>query len=227
MQKIVEYYSTSEAGRLRAQEIRALLSRKIPPNHQGQVSKCILKFEALIDEHNAIVGVDEMIDSASKYEKMRDHVSNIDGFSVVEDVMSVSKVTSPDEKINLYRSKALQIDSLFSKMTAKSNERLRGSAPRPNLQANVAESVFGESPSSINDDAIVPDSNSENPCQDDDDVRSNLLNAFVTQTYQKNRGRRDQPEGLIRPRSFHRRNTRNCQKKASVCGTSSPRKIGH
>ena len=213
MQKIVEYYSTSEAGRLRAQEIRALLSRKIPPNHQGQVSKCILKFEALIDEHNAIVGVDEMIDSASKYEKMRDHVSNIDGFSVVEDVMSVSKVTSPDEKINLYRSKALQIDSLFSKMTAKSNERLRGSAPRPNLQANVAESVFGES--------------SVNSCQDDEDVRSNLLNAFVTQTYQKNRGRRDQPEGLIRPRSFHRRNTRNCQKKASVCGTSSPRKIGH
>jgi len=185
MKKIVEYYSTDEAGRLRAQEIRALINRKVPANHQGQVSKCILKFEALVDEHNTIVGVDEMIDSASKYEKLRDHVSNIDGFAMIEDVMAVSKVTSPDEKITRYRSKALYIDSLFNKMAEKSSERMRGSAHRPNLQANVVETVFGESPSSDNDDATVPDN--ENSCNDDDDVRSNLLNAFVTQTYQKNR----------------------------------------
>jgi len=187
MKKIVEYYSKDEAGRLRAQEIRALLNRKVPANHQGQVAKCILQFEALVDEHNTIVGVDEMIDSASKYEKLKDHVSNIDGFTMIEDVMAVSKVTSPDEKINRYRSKALNIDSLFNKMAEKSSERLRGSAPRSNLQANVAESVFGVSPSSVDEDVVVPDN--EDSCQDDDDVRSNLLNAFVTQTYQKGRGK--------------------------------------
>jgi len=194
MKKIVEYYSTDEAGRLRAQEIRALITRKVPANHQGQVSNCILKFEALVDEHNTIVGVDEAIDSASKYEKLRDHVSNIDGFAMIEDVMAVSKVTSPDEKINRYRSKALYIDSLFNKMAEKSSERMRGSAPRPNLQANVVETVFGESPSNVNDDAIVPDN--EDSCQEDDDVRSNLLNAFVTQTYQKSRGKNNQYRGF-------------------------------
>ena len=200
MKKIVEYYSKDEAGRLRAQEIRGLLNRKVPANHQGQVAQCILKFEALIDEHNTIVGEDEMIDNASRYEKLRDHVSNIDGFATLEDVLAVAKVTSPDEKINRYRSKALYIDSLFNKMAEKSNERMRGSAPRPNLQANVVEAVFGESPSSVNDDYVAPDN--EGPSQDDDEVRSNLLNAFVTQTYQKGRGKNNYQRRRFDPATF-------------------------
>lgn len=80
MAKIAEYYSTLEAGRLRGQQIRELLTRKIPSNHRGQVEKCLLKFEELIDEHNAIVSADQRIDSASKYEKIKDYMSNIDGF---------------------------------------------------------------------------------------------------------------------------------------------------
>lgn len=69
-------------------------------------------------------------------------------------------------------------------MAAQSRERMHGSAARSNLNANVAESIFEDVAEDV-DEEIVPAN--VGAWEEDDDVKSNLLNAFVTQTYNRNR----------------------------------------
>ena len=124
VREMKEQYSGNSAGRIRAQEIKNELEQKLPTNHGGQAAECLRGLDSKINELNSIVEPSLRYDSSKRYDLFKDFLSDTPGFDSVEDsinsmnLINVSRggaLLSNSEKCNLYKAKAVSIDTKINK----------------------------------------------------------------------------------------------------------------
>ena len=97
--------------------------------------------------------------------------------------MAVSKVTSWTRRSVNTKTRPFKVTH-YSARWLHSHVSVCTDLPLGPTYANVAESIFEDVAEDV-DEEIVPAN--VGAWEEDDDVKSNLLNAFVTQTYNRNR----------------------------------------
>jgi len=152
VQKMMEQYSGNSAGRIRAQEIKNELEQKLPANHGGQAAECLRVLDSKINELNSIVEPSLQYDSSKRYDLIKDFLSEAPGFDSVEDsinsmnLINVSRggtTLSNSEKCDLYKAKAVSIDTKVNKDKTKKKSSV-SSAVRSALSVNATEILLGD-----------------------------------------------------------------------------------